>query len=163
MAVDTSVIGKPTGTWKVAVERGPVSNFAEAVTDESPIFQDPRAAKAAGHPGIPAPPTFNFAMQHWGLFPELQPPDKVEGNPMFEVIGKLMEKGGLILHGEQEFTYHRPVYVGDVLVGEGTVVDAYEKESKGRTMTFVVSETVWTDEKSGEPVVTSRFNLIHRS
>src|SRR5207302_810561 len=81
----------------------PVSNFAEAVTDESPIFQDPRAAKAAGHPGIPAPPTFNFAMQHWGLFPELQPPDKVEGNPMFEVIGKLMEKGGLVLHGEQEF------------------------------------------------------------
>ena len=43
------------------------------------------------------------------------------------------------------------------------IVDLYEKESKGRTMTFVVIETVWRDEKSGEPAVTERFNLIHRS
>ena len=163
MAVDTSVIGKPTGRWKVVVERGPVSNFALAVTDESPVFQDPAAAKKEGFSAIPAPPTFNFAMQHWGQYPELQPAEKVEGNPMFEIIGKLMQKGGLVLHGEQEFVYHRPVLVGDVLVGEGKVVDAYEKESKGKTMTFVVSETVWSDEKTGEAVVTSRFNLIHRS
>jgi hypothetical protein len=53
--------------------------------------------------------------------------------------------------------------VGDVLVGEGTIVDAYTKESRGRTMTFVVSETVWRDERSGEPAVTTRMNLIHRS
>ena len=49
-----------------------------------------------------------------------------------------MAKGGLILHGEQEFIYHRPVQVGDVLVGEGKITDAYQKESKGRTMTFIV-------------------------
>ena len=30
-------------------------------------------------------------------------------------------------------------------------------------MTFLVTETVWRDEKTGEPVVTERFNLIHRS
>jgi len=52
--------------------------------------------------------------------------------------------------------------VGDVLVGEGHVVDAYAKESKGKTMTFLVTETVWRDEATSEPVVTSRFNLIHR-
>ena len=52
--------------------------------------------------------------------------------------------------------------VGDVLVSEGKVVDMYERESKGRTMTFVVMETVWRDDRSGEPVVTERFNLIHR-
>ena len=43
------------------------------------------------------------------------------------------------------------------------LVDAYEKESKGKTMTFVVTETVWSDDKTGEPVLTSRFNLIHRA
>ena len=78
-------------------------------------------------------------------------------------LGPLMAKGGLILHGEQEFIYHRPVVVGDVLVGEGKVVDAYQKESKGKTMTFVVTETNWTDQKTGEPVVTTRFNVIHRA
>jgi hypothetical protein len=30
-------------------------------------------------------------------------------------------------------------------------------------MTFIVSETTWSDDKTGEPVVTARFNLIHRS
>jgi acyl-CoA thioesterase FadM len=78
------------------------------------------------------------------------------------VLAMLMHNGGIILHGEQEFTYHRSVVVGDVLLGEGVVVDAYAKESKGKTMTFVVTETVWRDD-AGEPVVTSRFNVIHRS
>ncbi|MCL4443925.1 MAG: MaoC family dehydratase N-terminal domain-containing protein, partial [Actinobacteria bacterium] len=78
------------------------------------------------------------------------------------VVGSLMSKGGTILHGEQEFIYHKPVYVGDVLVGEGKVVDAYRKESKGHVMTFVVTEMVWRDDKTGDPVVTSRSNIIHR-
>jgi hypothetical protein len=53
--------------------------------------------------------------------------------------------------------------VGDRLVGDGRITDMYEKESKGRTMTFLVTETAWRDEKTDEPVVTERFNLIHRT
>ena len=49
-----------------------------------------------------------------------------------------------------------------MLEGNGTVVDAYEKESKGKTMTFVVVETAWTDQATGELVCTSRMNIIHR-
>ena len=163
MAVDTSVIGKPTSASVIAVERGPISAFARAVKDDSAPYHDPAAASAAGLAGIPAPPTFTFAAPYWGAYADLQKGiAKVEGNPMFEIIGKLMADGGLVLHGEQEFVYHRPVIVGDVLVGNGTCVDAYERESKGKTMTFVVSETVWSDQKTGEPVVTERFNLIHR-
>jgi acyl dehydratase len=156
------IIGKKMSKSKVVVERGPVANFARAVCDSSAVYSDPRAAAAAGLPAIPVPPTYPFVMQTWGEFPEDQPSDKPTGNALGEVIGPLMAKGGIILHGEQEFAYHRPVYVGDVLVGEGTVVDAYAKESKGKTMTFVVTETVWRDEATGEPVVTSRFNVIHR-
>ena len=164
MAVDTSVIGKPTGASKVTVERGPVGNFARAVLDENPVYESPEAARAAGFTAIPAPPTFSFAMQHWGKFAEDQPADPTGGdNPMHKVMGELFGKGGLVLHGEQEFDYHRPLVVGDVLVGEGRITDMYEKESKGRTMTFLVTETVWRDEKTDEPVVTERFNLIHRA
>ena len=49
---------------------------------------------------------------------------------MAEVLGPLMANGGLILHGEQEFTYHRPVLAGDVLVGEGRVADAYRRSPR---------------------------------
>jgi acyl dehydratase len=157
------IIGQPTGTSKVLVERGPVQHFADAVLSTSPIYHSPEAARAAGFDNIPAPPTWPFAMEFSGKFAELQPSGGPSGNPMAKALAPLMAKGGLILHGEQEFVYHRPVQVGDVLVGEGTIADAYQKDSGGRTMTFIVTETNWTDERSGEPVVTVRSNIIHRA
>jgi acyl dehydratase len=158
----SKIIGKPTGTTVVTVERGQLALFAAAVKDQSPIYRDPRAADEAGLAGIPAPPTYPFVMGNFGVFPELQGEGAPSDNPMAEVLGPLMAKGGIILHGEQEFTYERPVVAGDVLVGDGTVVDAYQKESKGKTMTFIVVETAWSDQATGEPVCTSRMNIIHR-
>ena len=158
----STIIGTPTGTTVVTVERGQLALFADAVKDPDPVYRDPRAAADAGLPGIPAPPTYPFVMGNFGAYPELQPADAPTGNPMGAVLGPLMAKGGLILHGEQEFTYHRPVVAGDVLEGKGLVVDAYQKESKGKTMTFVVVETAWTEQSTGEPVCTSRMNIIHR-
>ncbi len=158
----TTIIGKPTGTTVVTVERGQLALFADAVKDPSPVYRDSRAAAEAGLAGIPAPPTYPFVMGSFGAYPELQTAEAPSDNPMFELLGPLMAKGGLILHGEQEFTYHRPVLAGDVLVGEGTVVDAYQKESKGKTMTFIVVETAWSEQATGAPVCTSRMNLIHR-
>src|SRR3954447_25594695 len=127
MAVDKSIIGTPTGKSKITIERGPISNFATALTDGNPIYQSPDAAKAAGFENIPAPPTWGFALAHWGTFSEQQPDDPAKGrNPMMEVMGGLMANGGLILHGEEEFEYHRPAVVGDVLEGEGKITDIYE-------------------------------------
>jgi N-terminal half of MaoC dehydratase len=158
----STIIGKPTGTTVVTVERGQLALFADAVKEKSPIYRDARVAAEAGLAGIPAPPTYPFVMEHFGAYPELQSDDGPTGNPMAEVLGPLMANGGLILHGEQGFTYHRPVLAGDVLVGEGKVADAYRKESKGKTMTFVVVETAWREQATGDPVCTSRMNIIHR-
>jgi hydroxyacyl-ACP dehydratase HTD2-like protein with hotdog domain len=118
---------------------------------------------AAGLAAVPAPPTFTFAAPYWSAFrADEQPADPTGGqNPMFKVMGELHAKGGLVLHGEQEFVYHRPIVEGDVLTSAGRISDIYEKESKGSIMTFIVMETEWTDE-AGAPVVTERFNLIHR-
>lgn len=154
------LIGTRTQVSTVVIERGPVRFFADSVFDESPESHDPAAAEAAGFDGIVAPPTFPISIESWGRFPELQ--DGIEHPGMMAALAPLIANGGLILHGEQSFHYHRPVLVGDVLVGEGTIVDAYAKESKGKTMTFVVTETIWKDRATGEPVVTSRFNIIHR-
>jgi acyl dehydratase len=165
VAVDTSVIGRVSGRKVVVVERGPVSVFADAVKDRSPLYRDRRAALEAGFRDIPAPPTFPFAMGFWGAFRELQEElEPVSSNPMWEVMGQLGP--GLILHGEQDFEYHRPLVVGDVLYGEDVLSDVYEKTTDAYVMTFVVTTTEWVDYSSGspgEPVVTSRFNLIHRA
>ena len=158
------IIGLPAGTTVVTVERGQLSLFAAAVKERSPIYTDARAAAKAGLPAIPAPPTYPFAMGNFGAYPELQPEGEAGAadSPMASVLGPLLSKGGIILHGEQEFTYHRPVMAGDVLEGRGTVADAYQKESKGKTMTFVVVETLWSEKDTGAPVCTSRMNIIHR-
>ena len=158
------VVGRPTGRSTVTVERGPVTRFAEAVTESSPIYRDIEAARAAGFDGVPVPPTYFFsAAGHWGAFPEAQPADaQPDSNPTMEIIGQLMANGGMVLHGEQEFTYHRPVVVGETLRGEGKVADLYEKAAGERTMTFLVTETEYRDAE-GELVLTARMNLIHRS
>jgi hypothetical protein len=152
MSVNTGVIGAKTGAWRVTIERAPIANFARVLGDTTVIEAD-----------TPAPPTFSFVMAYWGAYPGDQPPDPTNGtNPMHRIMGELHAKGALVLHGEQEFDYHRPIVSGDLLDGEQTITDMYEKETDAATMTFVVMETRWTDARTGDPVVTERFNLIAR-
>jgi hypothetical protein len=156
MSVDTSVIGAPTGAWRVALDRSVLANFAAAVCDRSDVYRRSDA---------PAPPTFTFAAPYWSrLSTDEQPVDATEGagNPMHAIMGDLFVRGALVLHGEQEFVYHRTPVAGDVLDGLQTITDIYEKASEAAHMTFVVMETQWTDARDGSPVVTERFNLIAR-
>lgn len=158
------VVGRSLGKATVVLERGPLARFAEAVTDTSPEYRRRDAAQAAGFDDVPVPPTYWFsAAEFWGAFPEEQPADAVpDPNPMHEIMGGLMATGGIVLHGEQEYTYHRPVVAGERLRSESEVVDLYAKESGDRTMTFLVTETTYRDER-GDVVLTARMNLIHRS
>ncbi len=159
-ATRTAFIGTEIGRTTVVVERSAVSFFAQAVLDDDPIYRDQREAEAKGFAGIPVPPTFPFVMQNWGAYGELQPAEG-NGSGLAQVLGTLMAGGGLILHGEQAFTYHQPIVTGQTLTGVTVLRDIYVKESKAATMTFVVSETTWSDE-AGTPMATATFNIIHR-
>ena len=136
-----ALIGVVTTTSTVVVERGPVAFFASSVFDESEVYTSEAAANVQGFDAIPAPPTFPFVMENWGRFSDVQESDEPQNPGIMVAL----------------------VQVGDVLKGHGTIVDAYRKESKGKTMTFVVTETLWSDAETGDPVVSARFNVIHRS
>jgi hypothetical protein len=156
MAVDTSAIGKQTGAWRVILDRSVLTNFAEAVGDRSGAYRGNN---------VPAPPTFTFAAPYWSTRScAEQPPNSTAGgqNPMHTIMGELYAQGALVLHGEQEFEYHRTARAGDVLDGVQRITDIYEKDSENARMTFVIMETEWTDARDGAPVVTERFNLIAR-
>ena len=60
------MVGRPTGAAKVVVERGPVTKFADAVHNDSPVYQSADAARAAGFAAIPAPPTYAFSRSRTG-------------------------------------------------------------------------------------------------
>jgi hypothetical protein len=50
--------------------------------------------------------------------------------------------------------------VGDTLIGDGEISDVYEKEkSSGGKLEFYVTETTWKNERTGLPVVTTKFTL----
>jgi hypothetical protein len=141
----TELKGRPLGTQRVVIERGPVRVFAQALMDDD-------AAYTAD--GAPVPPTFPFVMPYWGSLGQ--------GGAAGLPIENLRGKGRAILHGEQEFVYHGGdwPHVGDTLVGDGQISDVYEKEkSSGGKLEFYVTETTWKNERTGRPVVTTRFTL----
>jgi hypothetical protein len=145
----------------VTIERGPVAVFAEAVQDSNPAYQSALAAAEAGFTAPPIPPTFPFAMGNFGRFREQQPEGWDALGPMAEIFGALMSTGGLILHGEQEFLYFGPVVAGDVLTMTGRISDIYTKVSGEKTMTFVVSEQDYTNQR-GDLVLRQVSTILHR-
>ncbi len=144
MALD-DLLGTDLGTQTITIEQGPVRVFASAVKD------DP--TKYAGR-GATAPVTWPFVMSFWG--------SDGQGGAGNLPLDRLRGPGRMILHGEQEFDYHRPLEVGETLTGVSRISDVYEKDTSSATMEFYVKETSWTD-ALGSPVVDERFTLIVRA
>jgi hypothetical protein len=143
MALD-ELKGTDLGEQTVVVERAPVPVFARAVGEDPAAFRGD---------GAPVPPTYPFAWAYWGA-----EGGELSGLPIGQLRGR-----GMILHGEQEFEYHRWPRIGDRLIGHRVISDVYEKETSSARMEFYVMDTTWRDAGSGEPVVTDRFTLIVRA
>ncbi len=116
------------------IERGKVHEFANAIGAEDPLHHDAEAARAAGLPGVVAPPTFSAAA---AFFPE---PGGAGG---LGIQGLDMR---FVLHGGQELEYERPLFAGDLLRAEPGDTKSYEKQGKrGGTMKFIETETLYRD------------------
>jgi acyl dehydratase len=114
----------------VDVEKGFLKFFAKATGETDPVYFDEDAARAAGHPAIPMPPTYLFSLQ-------MSAPAK--RGDAFDKVNGLGIDMGKVLHGEQGFTYHRPIYAGDRLTITTTTSDIYAK--RGGALEFVVQDT----------------------
>ena len=60
--IDRKFIGHKLPAISVPVEGGQLAFFAKATGETNPIYFDEQAARAAGHPALPAPPTFSFTL-----------------------------------------------------------------------------------------------------
>mgnify|MGYP001467762648 CR=1 FL=1 len=142
MKIDPAVIGSTSEAVLIEVEKGAIRAFANAIGDDNPLFTDEAYARQQGFKSIVAPPTFPTTFRV---------PNK---NVRFEL--------SRVLHGEQEYSYVRPIVAGDVLRCVSRVADVYEKEGKqGGAMTFLVSEVRGEDEE-GQLVFTGRSTVILR-
>jgi peroxisomal enoyl-CoA hydratase 2 len=134
----------------LTVEAGKVAEFARATKTSNPIYFDEDAAVEAGYDAIPAPPTFLRIT----MFPRYSP-GGTEDDGGFD----FGFDEGRTVHGEQQYTYERPLLVGDTLSGTTELADVSQKSGGSGTMTFAVLETEYTDE-AGEVVATERKTII---
>jgi N-terminal half of MaoC dehydratase len=139
---------------RVRIDHAPVALFARAVKDTSPIYRSEVAAHAAGFERVPVPPTFTFVMTDSGAYPDVQP-EGGSGSMYAESgfdSGQAFAREGLYLHGEQHFTYHRQVSVGDVLEGRLRTSQPLPRTGRRGPMEVTWFQTRWTA-TDGTPVV----------
>jgi acyl dehydratase len=152
MAIDRDKhIGVVSEPRIVDVEEGFLKFFAKATGETNPIYYDEDAARAAGHPAILMPPTYFFSLQ-------MSHPAK--RGDLFDAehgFGINMQR---LLHGEEEFTYHRPVYAGDRITITTTNEDIYAK--KGGALEFVV-QTSRFENRDGELCAEARQIAVVRN
>lgn len=132
----------PTPPYLVGREK--VREFARAVFATSPLNHDPAAAVEAGYRDVIAPPTFPVVVQQATLDQLLSDPDA--GIDFSRIV-----------HGEQRFSYSRPIVAGDELTGRLTVTNI--RSAGGNDM--VTAETVIVD-AVGAHVVTAISTLVVR-
>lgn len=145
MPVNPDLVGRafrPVAPYLVGREK--VREFARAVFATSPLNHDPEAARAAGYADVVAPPTFAVVVQESTLAQLLAEPDA--GIDFSRVV-----------HGDQRFTYSRPIVAGDELTA--TLAVTAVKTLGGNAM--VTAESTMVD-ASGAHVVTAISALVVR-
>lgn len=145
--IDKKFIGYEMAPHEAAVEPGRLRFFAKAIGETDPIYTDEAAAKAAGHPALPVPPTFLFCL-------DMERPDP------FDLLGVLGVELGKVLHGEQSFEYKKLAYAGDVLRFQTVIKDIYDKSDGA--LEFVASEIAVTNQ-NGEAVALLRTTAVVRN
>jgi acyl dehydratase len=146
VTLDRSLIGSESPGGTLLVTRSRLRAFARATGQTDPRYTDVDRAKQAGHRDLPVPPTFFFSI-------DLELPDP------FRSLTDLGIDLRTVLHGEQEFSYHRMAYAGDELAARSRITDVYEK--KGGALRFLVKETTVTDQ-DGALVATLRGTTVIR-
>lgn len=144
MPLNQDLEGKEYGEVTFAVERDRVIQFADAIGEGDPVYRDAEAARAAGYPEQLAPPTFVTVMQIMTSGQAVVDPD-------------LGLDYSLVVHGEQEYEWHRPVMVGDRLRTTPRLAEIYAKGPNE----YLVIESVIKD-AAGETVVVARTTLLSR-
>lgn len=136
----------------VQIERGRIAFFTQVLGERDPLFTDPTAARAMGHPDIAAPPSFYMVVEALAN-DEL---NRTGRKSAAELAGCDFR---YLLHGEEHYTYEGLIYAGDTVSLTTTIFDFYEK--KVGLLEFVTFESVIAHAKRGVLVRTKR-TFLHR-
>lgn len=139
-------LGLGVSTHSAVAHESRLRVFAKAIGEQNPIYTDIEAARQAGHPALPLPPTFLFCLD-------------MDGRDDAGRISRLGLSLAHCLHAEQQFRHHRMAYAGQTLNFRGRVTDLQEKKSG--SLIFVSFETQVSNQ-AGDPVADLTTTLVER-
>ncbi len=144
MALNQELKGKEYQEVEFTVDQPRVLQFADAIGEDNPVFRDREAARAAGYDEQLAPPTFVTVMQ-------------IMTSGQVVMDQELGLNYALVVHGEQEYEWRRPVRVGDKLKATPRIADIY---ARGPNEFLVIEADI--KDPSGETVALARSTLLSR-
>ena len=145
MAVNKDYAGRSfPATRPYEVSRVKIAEFADAIGDPNPVYRDRDAAAAAGYPDVIAPPTFPIVVTMAASGQAIADPG-------------LGINYALVVHGEQRFSYARPLRAGDVVTAQSTIETI---KTLGRNTVMTTRTEVAT--VAGERVCTAFSTLVER-
>jgi acyl dehydratase len=145
VAINRDYVGRVFGVSEpYEVSRVKIAEFADAIGDPNPVYRDKVAAQAAGHSDVIAPPTFAIVISMAGSGAALADPG-------------LGLNYAMVVHGEQRFSYSRPITAGDVVTAQVTLTDIRDA---GRNVMLTTSTEIKT--VAGEHVCTAASTIVER-
>jgi acyl dehydratase len=144
--IDRKHIGKKLAPAVLEIEKGRLRFFAQAIGETDPIYTDEGAARAAGYPSLPAPPTFLIA-------------GELDANTIVAALAEMGVAVEQLLHGEQRYTYYGAVCAGDTITFESTFSDIYGR--RNGALEFIVKDTTATNQH-GTKVADMRSIIVVR-
>ena len=145
VALNSDYVGRVFGPGEpYEVSRVKIADFADAVGEPSELCRNREAAVKAGYPDVIAPPTFAVII------------DQLSTKSVVTDPGLGLDYS-MVVHGDQSFSYTRPLHAGDVVVATTTVESI---KSVGALSMLVTSTSI--DTVDGEHVCTAKSNLVER-
>ena len=143
MPVETKAVGKSWEPATFEVEADRIRAYADAVGEESEVYRDAEAAKAAGFRDLVAPPMFAVVYSAPAMGPAILDPEVGINFPA-------------MVHGGQAFEWGEPVCAGDSITTTAACKEIYEKDGKG----FYVFETTSTNQDGARTVRATWTNIV---
>ena len=145
MALNQEYVGRVFGpTEPYEVSRVKITDFADAIGEPSELCRDREAALKAGYPDVIAPPTFAIVIS-------MRATAEVNADPGLGL------DYSMVVHGDQSFSYSRPLHAGDVVVATTTIASI---KALGSTWVLVTSTDISTVD--GEHVCTAKSTIVER-
>ncbi len=143
------------------VNQAMIRHFVEAVGDENPVYTDEKAARAAGFPGVIAPPQMLQAWVMRGYKASYSPASDRELTAHDEVMA-LLDSGGFtsVVATDCEQEYMRPLVLGDRVAATSVIESISDLKSTALGAGHFFTTRLEFVDSSGDLVATMRFKIL---